>query len=228
MTTTAREDRRTGPRAAAPDTAATVTPPPKLRRRPRWSSAAVVVDLLSAACSPPGPGPRRRTPRRCSLRATRIDRGEVIRPRTSNGSGSAPTRRSRRCRPRRTTTIVGQRAALDIAAGGLLTTESTTDEPLPPRGPVDRRDLADPGAGPRTRRCTAATRSGSSSRPAENGDAPAGTPQFTDAEVVGHRTSTRPRATRSSTSWCRTPTRACSPHGPRPATSLWSWTPGAE
>ena len=30
--------------------------------------------------------------------------------------------------------IVGQRAALDIAAGGLLTTESTTDAPMPPEG----------------------------------------------------------------------------------------------
>ena len=50
--------------------------------------------------------------------------------------------------------------------------------------PVDRRDLADPGAGPSTPACTAATRSGSSSRPAANGDAPTGTPQFTVAEVV--------------------------------------------
>ena len=42
MSTTAREDRRTGPRPTAPETGAALTPPPKLRRRPALVVAAVI------------------------------------------------------------------------------------------------------------------------------------------------------------------------------------------
>ena len=54
--------------------------------------------------------------------------------------------------------------------------------------------------------------------PAANGDAPTGTPEFTEAEVVVTAI-TKPQETPLSTSWCPTPTRACSPPVPRPATS---------
>src|SRR3954454_9437866 len=46
MTTTAREDRRPGPRTATPETGASITPPPKLRRRPALVVAAVMVTTL--------------------------------------------------------------------------------------------------------------------------------------------------------------------------------------
>ncbi|GAA1761545.1 hypothetical protein GCM10009795_004990 [Nocardioides hankookensis] len=79
--------------------------------------------------------------------------------------------------------VVGTRAALDIAAGGLLTSESTTDEPLPPKGQsvvgISLTPAQVPGmplyAGDRVRIVVT---------PGESGDAPAGAPQFTVGEVV--------------------------------------------
>ena len=46
MTTTAREDRKPGPHAGAPNIGRPITPPPKLRRRPGLVVAAVVITAL--------------------------------------------------------------------------------------------------------------------------------------------------------------------------------------
>ena len=82
--------------------------------------------------------------------------------------------------------IVGQRAALDISAGGLITTESTTDAPMPPEGQSIVGISLTPAQVP-----ALPMHGGDKVRiivtPAANGDAPTGAPQFTAAEVVDTR-----------------------------------------
>jgi len=79
--------------------------------------------------------------------------------------------------------IIGQRAALDISVGGLLTTESTTGDPLPAEGQSIVGISLTPAQVP-----ALPMHGGDKVRiivtPAANGDMPASTPQFTVAEVV--------------------------------------------
>jgi hypothetical protein len=79
--------------------------------------------------------------------------------------------------------VVGQRAALDISAGGLLTTASTADEPLPPQGQSIVGISLTPAQVP-----ALPMHGGDKVRiivtPGDNGDMSANTPQFTVAEVV--------------------------------------------
>jgi hypothetical protein len=79
--------------------------------------------------------------------------------------------------------VVGQRATLDIAEGGLLTSESTVDEPMPPPGQsivgISLTPAQVPGmplyGGDKVRLIVT---------PGDNGDAPSNAPLFTVAEVV--------------------------------------------
>jgi hypothetical protein len=79
--------------------------------------------------------------------------------------------------------IIGQRAALDISAGGLLTTESTTGEPLPGEGQSIVGISLTPAQVP-----ALPMHGGDKVRiivtPGDNADMPANAPQFTVAEVV--------------------------------------------
>ena len=133
MTTTAREDRKTGPRTAPPEPGASITPPPKLRRRPALVVAAVVVTALGCLLGAWAWSATTDTQEVLAARDT-IHRGDVIeaediqRIRISGDPALSPLPASAY------DDVVGQRAALDIAAGGLLTSESTADEPLPPQG----------------------------------------------------------------------------------------------
>ena len=222
MTTTAREDRKPGPHAGAPDTGPPITPPPKLRRRPasrrrrggrhRARLPARRVGLERDDQHRGGPRCDEHDP---SRRGDHCRRHPTHPDQRRSGSGTAPgfgvrrDHRSARCarhlRGRADHDRVDDRCA--DAAGG----------------PVDRRDLADPGAGPgapdarrrqgpdhrHARRRTATLRPAHRSSPWRRSSTPP---------------STRPQATPSSTSWCRTPTRACSQPVPRPATSRWSST----
>ncbi|WP_244929238.1 hypothetical protein [Nocardioides sp. W7] len=79
--------------------------------------------------------------------------------------------------------IVGRRAALDITAGGLLTSESTTDDPMPPPGRSVVGISLTPAQVP-----ALALHGGDNVRiivtPGETGTVPASGPEFTNAEVV--------------------------------------------
>jgi hypothetical protein len=80
--------------------------------------------------------------------------------------------------------ILGQRAALDIAAGSLLTDESTAAQTIPPAGMSVVGVALTPAQAPGVDLW-----SGDPVRivvtPAVGADAPSGTPSFNDAEVVG-------------------------------------------
>lgn len=182
MSTTAREDRRTGPRPATPETAASITPPPKLRRRPALVVAAVIVTALGCLLGAWAWSATTNTQEVLAARDT-IHRGEVIeaedvqRIRISADPALSPLPASA------FDDVVGQRAALDIAAGGLLTSKSTADEPLPPQGQsivgISLTPAQVPGmplhGGHKVRIIVT---------PGDNGEAPASSPQFTVAQVV--------------------------------------------
>lgn len=182
MTTTARQDRTPGPRSAAPVPGTAITPPPKLRRRPGVVAAAVVVTALGCVLGAWAWGATSSTEEVLAATAT-IHRGEVItaddiqRIRISGDPALEPLPASAYDE------ILGQRAALDISAGGLLTAASTTDAPMPPSGRSVVGIALTPSQVP-----ALPLHGGDQVRiidtPAADADAPAGSPQFTTAEVV--------------------------------------------
>ena len=182
MTTSAREDRKTGPRTATPESGTSITPPPKLRKRPALLGAGIAITAFGCVLGAWAWSATTSTEEVLAARDT-IHRGEVIsaedvqRLRISGDPALEPLPASSY------DDIVGQRAALDISAGGLLTSESTTGEPLPPQGQSIVGISLTPAQVP-----ALPMYGGDKVRiivtPAANGDAPAGTPQFTVAEVV--------------------------------------------
>ncbi|WP_185996641.1 SAF domain-containing protein [Nocardioides campestrisoli] len=129
MSTTAQEDRSPGPRTVTPGAESSLTPPPKLRRRPALVVAAVAVTALGSLLGAWAWSATTDTQEVLAARAT-IHRGEVIeaqdiqRIRISGDPALTPLPASAY------DDLIGQRATLDIAAGGLLTAESTADDPL--------------------------------------------------------------------------------------------------
>lgn len=182
MTTTAREDRRPGPRAAAPESATPHTPPPKLRKRPGLVVAAVVITALGCLLGAWAWSATTSTEKVLAATTT-IHRGEVIkaddirRIRISGDPALEPLPASAYDE------IIGRRAALDISAGGLITTESTTDTPMPPQGQSIVGISLTPAQVP-----ALPMHGGDKVRiivtPAANGDSPTVTPPFTEARVV--------------------------------------------
>ncbi|MGH2909706.1 MAG: SAF domain-containing protein [Solirubrobacteraceae bacterium] len=182
MTTTAREDRKPGPRTATPDPGTAVTPPVKLRRRPALVVVAVVVTALGCLLGAWAWSATNNTEEVLAARHT-IHRGEVI------AAGDIQTIRisaDPALTPLPATAyadVVGHRAALDISAGGLLTTGSTSEAPTPPKGQSVVGISLTPAQVP-----ALPMHGGDAVRiivtPGDNGDAPASTPQFTSAEVV--------------------------------------------
>src|SRR3954447_18580338 len=122
MSTTAREDRRTGPRTATPEAGASIAPPPKLRRRPALVVAAVIVTALGCLLGAWAWSATTNTQEVLAARDT-IHQGDVIkaediqRIRISADPALTPLPASTY------DDVIGQRAALDIAAGGVLTSE---------------------------------------------------------------------------------------------------------
>jgi hypothetical protein len=183
VSTTARENRRTGPRVAAPQPAVSITPPPKLRRRPALVVAGVIVTALGCLIGAWAWSATTNTQEVLTARNT-IQRGEVIeaediqRIRINADPALSPLPAAAY------DDVVGQRATLDIAAGGLLTSGSTAEEPLPPQGQsivgISLTPAQVPGmplhGGDKVRIIVT---------PGDNGEAPASSPQFTVAEVVG-------------------------------------------
>lgn len=181
-TTSAREDRKTGPRSATPESGTGITPPLKLRKRPALLGAGIAMTAFGCLLGAWAWSATTSTEEVLAARNT-IHRGEVIsaedvqRLRISGDPALEPLPASSY------DDIVGQRAALDISAGGLLTSEATTGEPLPPRGQSIVGISLTPAQVP-----ALPMHGGDKVRiivtPGENGDVPANTPQFTVAKVV--------------------------------------------
>ncbi|GAA4699810.1 hypothetical protein GCM10023349_15290 [Nocardioides conyzicola] len=182
MSTSAREDRRTGPHPTAAAASADFVPPPKLRRRPALVIAAVSVTALGCLIGAWAWSATTDTQEVLAARDT-IHRGEVIAPgdieriRISGDPALTPLPASAY------DDVVGARASLDVAAGGLLTREAIATDPIPPKGQsvvgISLTAAQVPGlplhGGDKVR--IVAT-------PSESGDTPAGSPQFTVGEVV--------------------------------------------
>src|SRR4051794_30349309 len=133
MTTTAREDRRPGPRTVTQETGPSMTPPPRLRRRPALVVAAVAVTALGCllgawAWSATTDTQEVLAARHTIHRGDVVDSGDIQRIQINVDPALSPLPATAYDE------VVGQRAALDIAAGGLLTSEATAGQPMPPKG----------------------------------------------------------------------------------------------
>lgn len=182
--TITRDDRMTGPDPAP--AALPVAPPPKLRRRPALIAAAIALVALGAILAAWAWTSTTNTQEVLAARAT-IARGAVI---TSEDIARVRINADPALQPLTASAyddIVGQRAALDIAAGSLLTAAATVTEPLPADG------MSVVGVALTTAQAPGLTlRNGDRVRvvltPGEGADAPTGSPPFNEAEVVGVRT----------------------------------------
>ncbi|WP_110241666.1 SAF domain-containing protein [Nocardioides gilvus] len=183
MSTTAREDRTPGPRTSQPATAPDLIAPPKLRRRPALVVAAVIVTALGCLIGAWAWGASTDTQEVLAARDT-IHQGETI---EASDLQRIWISRDPLLTPLPASAfddVVGQRAALDISEGGLLTDESTSDEPLPPQGQTIVGIALTPAQVP-----AMPLYGGDKVRiiatPGDEGTAAASSPQFTVAEVVG-------------------------------------------
>jgi len=184
MTTTpTREDRGTHPGASAASNA--FTPPPKLRRRPALVAGGVAATCVGALLAVWAWTATTHTEEVLAARDT-IHRGDVIaaddiqRVRISGDPALRPLPASAY------KSVIGQRAALDVAAGGLLTGETTTEDALPPKGQSIVGISLTAAQAPALR-----LQGGDHVRivvtPGENGTDPGRAPQFSVAEVVDTR-----------------------------------------
>lgn len=169
--------------------ASTLVPPPRLRRRPALVVAAIGAICIGALLAGWAWTATTNTQEVLVARAT-IERGEVIgaedlaRLRVSADPALTPVPSGDLDQ------VVGQRAALDIAAGGLLTPNSLTTEVVPSEGQSvvgialtpERAPGLELQYGDRVRVVVT---------PAQGETLPAGTPLSSDATVVGVHTSTQ-------------------------------------
>ncbi|WP_162251544.1 MULTISPECIES: SAF domain-containing protein [unclassified Nocardioides] len=159
-----------------------MSPPPKLRKRPALIVAGVAVTAFGCLLGAWAWSATTNTVEVLAARDT-IHRGEMItaedlqRVRINGDPALEPLAASAY------DDIVGQRAALDVAAGGLLTAESTTEESLPPQGQSIVGISLTPAQVP-----ALPMHGGDKVRivltPGTDGDVSAGSAQFTGAEVV--------------------------------------------
>jgi hypothetical protein len=182
MTSTATRDDRMVDQGSTP-AAPPLVPPPKLRRRPALVAGAVAAICLGALLAAWAWTATTNTQEVLVARAT-IERGSVIeakdlaRVRISADPALSPVAASA------FDDLVGQRAALDIAVGGLITTGSTTTQVLPADGMsvvgVALTPAQSPGLDLQT---------GDQVRivvtPMPGGEQISGPPAFNDAEVAG-------------------------------------------
>jgi hypothetical protein len=182
MTSTATRDDRSLEREPAP-AATPLSPPPKLRRRPALIAAAIVAICLGALLAG-WAWTATTTTQEVLVARHGIERGSVIeaadlaRVRLSSDPALRPVPASK------FEQVVGQRAALDVAEGGMLTPSSFSSAVTPAAGNsvvgVALTPAQAPGLnlqyGDRVRVVVT---------PAQGDDLPAGVPLFNDAEVVG-------------------------------------------
>lgn len=160
-----------------------LAPPPKLRRRPALVAGAVGAICLGALLGGWAWTSTTNTQEVLAARDT-IPRGAVIeaddleRVRINADPALAPVAASSY------DDIVGQRAALDIAAGSLLTETSTSDVLLPPEGMSVVGVALTPAQAPGLPLQTG-DRVRVVMTPGEGDNAPGGASTFSEAEVVG-------------------------------------------
>lgn len=169
--------------------ASTLVPPPRLRRRPALVVAAIGAISIGALLAGWAWTATTTTQEVLVARAT-IERGEVIgaedlaRLRVSADPALRPVPSSDLDQ------VVGQRAALDIAAGGLLTPNSLTTEVVPSQGQSVVGIALTPERAPGLE-----LQNGDRVRvvvtPAQGETLPAGAPLSSDATVLGVHTSTQ-------------------------------------
>lgn len=184
MSTTALRDQRVPEQDPAPT--ALAPPPPKLRRRPALIASAVAAICLGALLGGWVWTSTSHTEEVLAARVT-IARGSVItagdveRVRINTDTALRPLSASQYG------AVVGKRAALDIAAGGLITADATTSVALPPAGQSVVGIALTPAQAP-----ALPLQSGDNVRvivtPNKDGSAPAGAPTFTAAQVVDSHT----------------------------------------
>lgn len=183
--TVARDDRTSDPASGPAAGAVTAVPPPKLRRRPALVAGGVAAICLGALVAVWAWSSTTHTQEVLAARMT-IHRGETVtaadveRVRINGDPALEPMPASAY------DTVVGKRAALDIAAGTLLTPDVTTSQPLPPPG----RSVV--GISLSSAQLPAVPlHSGDNVRivvtPGQDGTQPVGAPTFTTAQVVDSR-----------------------------------------
>lgn len=186
MSSTATRNERPPAQNSAP-TAPPMAPPPKLRRRPALVAGAVVAICLGALLAGWAWSTTTNTHEVLAARAD-IERGAIIeaddlvRVRVNSDPALKPVAASS------LDSVVGQRAAVDISAGSLLTPATYAGTVLPSSDMsvvgVALTPAQAPGmdlkAGDHVRVVVT---------PTEGSDAPAEAPQFSEAEVVGVRLS---------------------------------------
>lgn len=134
MTSTAtRQDTATGPPPQAGSGPGPVAPPPKLRRRPALVGAAVVLiclgGLLGAWAWTSTTSTQEVLVVRTDIpRGAVIEAGDLARARVNPDPALDPVPAGR------LEQVVGRRAALDLAAGGLLTPAAVSDAVVPAEG----------------------------------------------------------------------------------------------
>jgi SAF domain len=182
-TTATRDDRTIGPEPVT--AAAPLVPPPRLRRRPALAAGGIVAVCLGALLAAWAWTATTHTQEVLAARHT-IHGGSVIhaddlaRVRINADPALRPVPASRYDQ------VAGQRAALDIAVGGLLTADATAAAVLPPAGMSIVGIALTPAQSP-----ALPLQAGDKVRivvtPGQDGDSPAGDSPFTSAEVVDSR-----------------------------------------
>lgn len=180
MTTSIRDDKSVGRDVSVTDGG--IAPPPKLRRKPGMVAIAIVAICLGAVVAG-WTWSATTNSQEVLVARTDIERGSVIDEndlttvRLSSDPALTPVAADS------FESVVGQRATFDIASGSALTPESFSNASLPPTGQsvvgVALTSAQAPGS---------ALHSGDRVRvvvtPPQDGDAPGGTPEYSDAEVV--------------------------------------------
>lgn len=159
-----------------------IAPPPKLRRKPGMVAIAIVAICLGAVVAG-WTWSATTNSQEVLVARTDIERGSIIEEsdlttgRLSSDPALTPVSADK------FESVIGQRATFDIASGSALTPDSFSTASLPPTGQsvvgVALTSAQAPGL---------ALHSGDQVRvvvtPAPDGDAPGGTPEYSDAEVV--------------------------------------------
>lgn len=180
MTTSIRDDKTVGRDSQATDDG--IAPPPKLRRKPGLVAIAIVAICLGAVVAGWTWSATTNT-QEVLVARTDIERGSIIEEsdlttvRLSSDPALTPVSADE------FESVVGQRAAFDIARGSALTPGSFSNASLPPTGQSVVGVALTPAQAPGL-----ALHSGDRVRvvatPGQDGDAPGGTPEYSDAEVV--------------------------------------------
>ncbi len=173
------------PDAATPDPqrGEQLSPPPKLRRRPIWFVAGIALVCLGALVSLWAYNSASNAQEVVAVRQT-VPRGQVIQREDLMSVRIAVDPALHPLPADQAVTIIGKRAALDLAAGGVVTAEQVSDQVIPPKGasvvgisvtagmqPADELKVGDP-----VRLVTT---------PGQQGEITAGNPEVFPATVVG-------------------------------------------